>query len=142
MKARRYAFRSSVLFFLSPSTTPSVYQHLRSISARPNVVSVQTLAGPHRNPRPNAEEFVEIFRSFDLAVGVSGDDAHTTKLSRPRQPPRRPARRESLASQIFWLPRLSRVETGAYTPTLSVAFRLGRAVVRTFSSFVREAEEH
>lgn len=37
---------------------------------------------------------------------------------------------------------VSRVETGTYTPTISVAFRLSRAVGRTLSSLIREAEEH
>jgi XRE family transcriptional regulator, regulator of sulfur utilization len=36
---------------------------------------------------------------------------------------------------------VSRVETGAYIPTISVAFRLSHAVGRSFSSLVREAEE-
>jgi transcriptional regulator with XRE-family HTH domain len=36
---------------------------------------------------------------------------------------------------------VSRVETGAYTPTISVAFRLSHAVGRSLSSLVREAEE-
>jgi transcriptional regulator with XRE-family HTH domain len=36
---------------------------------------------------------------------------------------------------------VSRVETGAYTPTILVAFHLSRAVGRSFSSLVREAEE-
>jgi transcriptional regulator with XRE-family HTH domain len=35
---------------------------------------------------------------------------------------------------------VSRVETGAYTPTIAVAFRLSRAVGRSLSSLVREVE--
>ena len=36
---------------------------------------------------------------------------------------------------------VSRIETGVYTPTISVAFRLSVAVGRSFSSLIREAEE-
>ena len=36
---------------------------------------------------------------------------------------------------------VSRVETEAYTPTISVAFRLSHAVGRSLSSLVKEAEE-
>ena len=36
---------------------------------------------------------------------------------------------------------VSRVETGAYTPTISVAFRLSQAVGISLSSLVREAED-
>ncbi len=35
---------------------------------------------------------------------------------------------------------VSRVETGTYTPTIAVAFHLSRAVGRSFSSMVKEAE--
>jgi transcriptional regulator with XRE-family HTH domain len=35
----------------------------------------------------------------------------------------------------------SRVETGMYTPTIAVAFRLSHAVDRTFWSLVKEAED-
>jgi transcriptional regulator with XRE-family HTH domain len=36
---------------------------------------------------------------------------------------------------------VSRIETGTFTPTLGMAFRLSQAVGRSFSSLVREAEE-